>query len=75
MKLENLAKAYNYRCYWCRKKFDLIDLSRDHIIPVRKSHRGGGKGGFDKVVLACKCCNLSRDTRPFFSYSIKVRGK
>ena len=74
MKLKTIAEKYNYICYWCKKKYELQDLSRDHIVPVRKSYRGGGKGGLNNTLLSCKCCNLERGTISFLGFQrIKFR--
>ena len=63
MKLINLAKKYNYICYWCKKKFLLEDLSRDHIITGKR--RKGTKRQRGPMVLACIFCNQERGNLPF----------
>lgn len=66
MKLVALATRYKYTCYWCKKKFELEDLSRDHIIPTNESRRNSNKGG--KCVLACIFCNQKRGNLSMESY-------
>ena len=68
MKLIDLAIKYNFTCYWCHKKFRIEELSRDHINPIRKKHRNESTKTGDRFVLACKCCNISRGSIPFFIY-------
>lgn len=65
MKLENIAKKYNYICHWCDRKYNLCDLSRDHIVPINKSFRGGGNSKHGACVLSCKVCNAKRGNMDF----------
>jgi len=57
--LYRLAKKFNYTCFYCRKKFKIHELSREHLIPKSK---GGGSGR--NIVLACKMCNQARGNMP-----------
>ena len=53
-------KAKLYRksplCHWCRKKFELAEMTLDHLIPVSQ----GGSNRNDNFVLACDPCNKQR---------------
>ena len=64
MKLVTLAKKHNYTCYWCKKKFLLEDLSRDHIFPSGHPNRGVHRQQ-GEMVLACVWCNNERGNLPF----------
>ena len=75
MKLITLAERYKYTCYWCKNKFSLDDLSRDHIVPVNKGSRGGGKGGIKNCVLSCISCNQDRGNLPFENYRYLLNKK
>lgn len=66
MKLITLAEKYNYKCYWCKKKFPLDELSRDHIIPLNKGRNRGKDNG--KVLLSCIFCNQDRGNLLFEDY-------
>lgn len=78
MKLITLATKYGFQCYWCKHKFPLEDLSRDHITPVNRSYRGGGSKWNTKhtgeVVLACITCNANRGNMPFNDFKKLVRS-
>lgn len=76
MKLETLAKQYNYTCYWCRKKFILEDLSRDHIIPysfLGKYRKGGGNSRKGKSILSCIFCNQKRGNRTMEAFKYELQ--
>jgi 5-methylcytosine-specific restriction endonuclease McrA len=60
MKLLTLCKIYDYTCYWCHKKFDIEDLSRDHIKP-----KNGKPSLSGKCVLSCIFCNQKRGNKDF----------
>ncbi|MCB1156831.1 MAG: HNH endonuclease [Leptospiraceae bacterium] len=40
-------------CYYCHKKFEVSDLTMDHLIPLAR----GGKSIKANLVPACKECN------------------
>jgi 5-methylcytosine-specific restriction endonuclease McrA len=40
-------------CHYCGKKFDPVDLTMDHILPVVR----GGKSVKSNCVPCCKACN------------------
>jgi len=69
MKLIDLAKKYNYTCYWCKRKFLLHELSRDHINPVSKQTKDRSTNRnteiYGKTILACKVCNNARGNLSF----------
>lgn len=77
MKLINLAKRYNYICFWCKKKFKLEELSRDHIEPLNCKRVGGGGGNrqHGECVLACKVCNQNRGNLPFIMYKNIIKDR
>lgn len=66
MKLENLAKKYNYICYWCKEKFRLEDLSRDHV--VTNHGRVGKAREQGECVLSCIFCNQRRGNKSFHTF-------
>lgn len=76
MKLINLAKKYNFICFWCKHKFPLDELSRDHIYPVHRPRSGAGKGGGEgckgECVLACIFCNQKRGNKSFEQFSFEL---
>jgi hypothetical protein len=65
MKLINLAKKYNYTCYWCKQKYPLEDLSRDHVVPL--NNRWAKRDSGD-ILLACIFCNQKRGNKSFFAF-------
>ena len=75
MKLKTLAEKYKYICYWCKNKFPLEDLSRDHIIPVGHTHKyrsGWARKKTGEVVLACIFCNQKRGNKEFRIFKSEV---
>lgn len=73
MKLQDLAIDFDYTCYWCKERFPLQMLSRDHLVRLRtlkrlglvetkKKSSSGNRptGGRHNIVLACKVCNFER---------------
>jgi 5-methylcytosine-specific restriction endonuclease McrA len=58
--LEKL-KEYNYKCYWCGKKMNKKEITRDHYIPLTK----GGTDYIDNIVPCCCSCNcIKKDRMP-----------
>ncbi len=43
-------------CYWCHRKFEVSELTMDHIIPIAR----GGKSSKNNLVVACKECNNNK---------------
>ena len=74
MRLLTLAKRFNYTCYWCNRKWRLEDLSRDHIVPLNRRHRGGGDK-YGKCVLSCIVCNSIRGNKPFQQFAEDIKNK
>lgn len=77
MLLKNLAEKYNYTCYWCKQRFELEDLSRDHVEPIayKKGHhrRGGGSSRkHGKILLACIFCNQKRGSKTFLQFKYEL---
>ena len=40
-------------CHYCNKKFDAVDLTMDHVLPIVR----GGKSTKGNIVACCKQCN------------------
>jgi len=67
--LIKLAEKFQYICHWCKHKYKIEELSRDHLTRLRqikldgksKAKRYRTTGGKDNIVLSCKLCNLSRN--------------
>ena len=77
MKLLSLAKKHNYICWWCKKKFSIEDLSRDHIYPKKHPMRSINRQQ-GNMVLACIFCNQERGNLPFEVFEhkeVKVEKK
>ena len=49
-------KLNNRECYYCAKKFDVENLSMDHLVPLVR----GGRSTKNNVVVACKKCNSEK---------------
>lgn len=77
MKLVNLAKKYNYTCHWCKNKFPLEELERDHIKTGQRKYRGQQLTTRGGVLLSCKQCNRDRGdlSISFYSELLKRRKK
>lgn len=48
-----LFRRDDYRCLYCGKHFNFLQLSRDHVHPTSR----GGRDKWENVVAACKRCN------------------
>jgi len=46
-------KKFNGECFYCQRKINLGEASRDHVYPKSKN----GSNRHDNIVLACKRCN------------------
>lgn len=73
MMLKTLAEKHKYICYWCKKKFPLDELSRDHIQTRTREWKGGKAKG--ECVLACIFCNQKRGDMPFEHFKSIVRDE
>jgi 5-methylcytosine-specific restriction endonuclease McrA len=51
-----LADQQDHRCAGCRERFDLDDLTFDHIVPV--AH--GGTNRLSNLQLMCRPCNQDK---------------
>ena len=49
-------KLNKKECYYCAQKFDIEDLSMDHLVPLVR----GGRSTKNNVVVACKKCNSEK---------------
>jgi 5-methylcytosine-specific restriction endonuclease McrA len=54
-----LFERDGYQCLYCGKKFPVMGLTRDHIIPSSR----GGKDTWMNVVAACRRCNQYKGNR------------
>ncbi len=55
----NIFARDNHTCQYCGSKFDVRDLTFDHVIPVAK----GGKKNWENIVTACWRCNNKKSGR------------
>ncbi|MBI5756517.1 MAG: HNH endonuclease [Nitrospirae bacterium] len=55
----NIFARDNYTCQYCGEKFDVKDLTFDHVIPVARS----GKKSWENIVTACWRCNNRKSGR------------
>ena len=49
----NIFARDSYRCQYCGDRFDIKELTFDHVIPVAR----GGKKSWENIVTACWRCN------------------
>ena len=49
----NIFARDSYRCQYCGDRFDINELTFDHVIPVAR----GGKKSWENIVTACWRCN------------------
>jgi 5-methylcytosine-specific restriction endonuclease McrA len=66
LSLYEMAKMYNYVCQYCLNKFNLKDLTIDHITPKSK----GGGNDHDNLILSCFSCNTKKSSHTPW-YNIK----
>lgn len=62
----SLLSKHNNKCFWCRKKFDKLEM--DHYIPLAK----GGAHHIDNIVPACKPCNCSKRDQDPIEFANKI---
>jgi len=56
----NLVELCGYTCVFCLNKFDINDLTRDHIIPISIE---GTSDNIYNIQPACRRCNSSKGNR------------
>jgi 5-methylcytosine-specific restriction endonuclease McrA len=56
--LSDMARLYTGTCQYCFKRFDLKDLTIDHIHPKSK----GGTDEHENRTLACRPCNIKKSS-------------
>lgn len=61
----------NSCCYYCGKKLDANNLTRDHLIPFSK----GGTNFIENVVPACVDCNRLKHNRDYADFLNLLRIK
>lgn len=54
-----LCRFLDYKCLLCGRKFDISDLTVDHIIPLSK----GGKHEWRNIQPLCKSCNSKKHNK------------
>ncbi|MCZ0932811.1 MAG: HNH endonuclease [Oligoflexia bacterium] len=54
-------------CYHCGKKFEIKDLSMDHLAPLAR----GGKTGKNNVVVSCNKCNSEKSFKTLVELRLK----
>jgi 5-methylcytosine-specific restriction endonuclease McrA len=54
-------------CYYCKEKFNVTELTMDHLIPIIK----GGKSIKANLVPACNKCNHSKKSKLPFDFQIE----
>ena len=52
----NVMLRDKYFCQFCKEKFQLADLTIDHVVPKSK----GGKTSWTNVVTSCRRCNFHK---------------
>lgn len=52
----DLVRAHGRRCAYCDRPLGLLEVHKDHVIPVSR----GGSDGIDNIVPACKPCNSEK---------------
>lgn len=55
----NVYQRDDFCCQYCGKKFTMVDLSYDHVVP----RCAGGRTVFENIVTACRRCNSKKDNK------------
>jgi 5-methylcytosine-specific restriction endonuclease McrA len=61
-----LEKQYQQQgecCYYCKRKVNFEDITRDHLYPVSKGHTL-----INNKVFACRLCNNTKGNKDFISF-------
>lgn len=53
---KKIFAMHGNRCVYCEHKFDVEDLTREHVIPKSE----GGTYAWSNIVPACRSCNEAR---------------
>jgi 5-methylcytosine-specific restriction endonuclease McrA len=56
---ENVFARDEYKCQYCWKKFPILELTIDHVIPKSR----GGRKNWENSVSACRPCNSRKGRR------------
>jgi 5-methylcytosine-specific restriction endonuclease McrA len=56
---ENLFERDDYRCQYCGKHFESLQLNMDHVIPRDR----GGRTSWENIVTSCISCNSRKANR------------
>lgn len=64
---DDALKSFDYRCFWCAKKFLLTDYGLfvvchyeiDHIVPISL----GGDNDFSNLTISCPDCNRMKSNK------------
>lgn len=62
------ASENNGKCHYCKERFGINNLTKDHIIPLSK----GGNNNIANIVPACRACNSSKGNKDYETW-IKTR--
>lgn len=64
-------KLHNGICYYCNLKFEIKDLTMDHIVPIAR----GGTSTKNNVVVCCNKCNQDKKLKiPVEDFLDKIKS-
>lgn len=79
IKLSILLKKFNYICYYCKRKIEEWEATRDHFWPVKRKWINGKQKMMSKnnkdIVLACRPCNIAKGDLDGFSFLEMQKSK
>lgn len=68
---ENIYRRDDYTCQYCGTKFEVEDLTLDHVVPACR----GGRKTWENIVTACMWCNGKKADKTLEQFGVRLINK